>query len=99
MIVRFDNGVMVCDDDLLAADYRDDVGTARQWDIFNLAADDLRLVLRTVCDRLDGLRRAAPQGMHFDHIAAAHMRQQGADGDLLRRNGDVDGAGLHQFGI
>ena len=37
--------------------------------------------------------------MHSDHVTAANMRQQGADGDLVRRNRDVDQTAFDQVDI
>ena len=37
----------------------------------------------------DDFRRAAPQGIDGGDVAAAHMGEHAADGDLVRRNDDV----------
>ena len=46
--------------------------------------------------RLSG---AAAQRVHLHHIAAAHVGQQAADRRLLRRQGDIDLAALHEVDV
>ena len=64
-----------------------------------LPADHAAFALRAVRDRFDRLGRAATQRMHAHDVAAAHVREQRADRDLLRRQRDVDRAALHQLRV
>ena len=59
MVVRLDNGIVVGHDDLVTTNQRDDARAFRQIEILDFAPDDLGFALVAMCDRLDGLRRAA----------------------------------------
>ncbi len=50
-------------------------------------------------DGFDGFGSPVAQRMHAHHVAAAYMREQGADRYLLRRQRHVDRAALHEFGV
>ena len=43
------------------------------------------------------LRGAAPQRVHPNHVAAAHMREERSDGDDLRRYRHIDRAALDEL--
>src|SRR4051812_15206818 len=49
--------------------------------------------------RLERFRGAAPQAVNGHHVAAAHVREQRADGRLGRRNRDIDLPGLQQVDV
>jgi hypothetical protein len=75
MVIGFDNGIVMRDDDLITADDRDYVGATRQLDVFDFSADNIRFFRRTVCDGFYCFRGATTQRMHFDDIATANVRQ------------------------
>jgi len=41
MIIRFDDSIVMRDNDLVTTDDRDDISSARQLDVFDLSADNL----------------------------------------------------------
>ena len=43
--------------------------------------------------------RPAAQAVDVGDVGTAHVGQQGRDGGLLGRDGDVDGASLHQVNV
>ena len=52
-----------------------------------------------VAPPVPALRGAPAQAVHLGHVAAADIGQQGTDGDLGRRQADVDRPPLRHFGI
>ena len=84
MVVSFDDGVVVRDNDLLVSHQGNDCRSFRQVDLLDLAADDLRLFVGTVSNRLDGLCCATAQRVHLGHVATTDVREQGTDRNLLR---------------
>jgi hypothetical protein len=50
-------------------------------------------------DGLDRLGRPAAQRVDDDHVAAADVREQRPDRRLLRRDRDIDRAGVHQVDV
>src|SRR6202789_482415 len=99
VIVGLHGGVVMRDDDILAADHGAQSGALGQRNIFDAAPDDLGAVGVAVDHHLERLGRAASQRVHAHHVAAPYMRQQRADGHGLRRDGHVDGTTLDQFGV
>ncbi len=47
----------------------------------------------------DGLGGSTPKRINRLHVAAANMGEQGTDGDLGRRDGNIDGGVLHQIHV
>ena len=83
MVVGLDDGVVVGDEDRVAAHHGADGGAGGERDLVHAPADDPRGLGVAVGDRLDGLGRAAAQAVHHHHVTPAHVREQRADGRLL----------------
>src|SRR5690606_13806116 len=67
---------------LLSADHGANGGARWQLDVADGAADHFGGAGIAVGDDLDGLRRAATQGVDVDDIAATDVRQQGTQGGV-----------------
>src|SRR5690554_6200930 len=82
---------------LLSADHGANGGARRQLDIADGAADHLGGAGVAMGDDLDGLRRPTAQGVDVDDIAAADVCQQGTQGRMGWRDGNLDLTALHQI--
>ncbi len=109
MVLGLDQGVVVGHQDAALvgptrlrawpADYGAHRHAVGQGQFFDAPPDRLGGLAVAVDHHLQGLRCPAAQAVHRRHIALADPRQQGADGDLGRGDGDVDAVGLHQIHI
>ena len=99
MIVRLHDGVVMGHDDLFAAHDAADEGAFGELDFGNGSTDDARSAFVAMNDGFERFRRSSAQRMHPHHIAPAHVSQERADGDGLRRDGDIDAAAFHELGV
>ena len=99
MVTCIDDGGVVGNQHFFITNDRANGGARWQVDLTDAPSDYLARLRVTVGDGFDGLGRTAPQRVHADDIAAAHVGQQGADGGQLRADGDVDFAALNQVHI
>ena len=99
MIVGFDHRVVVRNDDLAIAHERDDRRALRQFNVFNLAVDNLGFAFFAMCNCFNRFGGTTAQGMHLDDVATPHVCQQRADGYLLWRYGNVDAARLYEIDV
>src|SRR5690606_41347695 len=90
VVVLLDHRVVVRHDDLapdhalvayLVAHDGADGDAARQRDLLDGLAHHLGFLGTAMGDDLQRLGRAAAQAVHRHHVAAPHVREQGADGD------------------
>ena len=84
VVIRFHKHVPVGNQHFVAAHNGANGHALRQIDLFQAAPDDPGGIGVATCRDFNRLRRAATQGMHIGNVAAAHMGQQAANGDLLR---------------
>src|SRR5690554_1478268 len=99
VVVVFNHQVIVCDQHLVAADDGTDGCTRWQIDLFDAAPHHLRALAVTVRDCLQRLSGTSAQGVNGGHVATTHVGQQGADGGLLGRDGDIDDTALYQIHV
>jgi len=91
VIVGLHGGVVVRDDDVLAAHHRPEVVPCGSV-MSSMRRPTTLELFSSPCTITSIARRSATQRVHPHHVAAAHVREQRADGDGLRRDGDVDRA-------
>lgn len=99
MVILLDLGAIVSDQHLITADDRAYGGAGRQFQFTHRATDHLGGIFIAVGNGFDGLGRATAQAVDVGDIGPAHVGQQRRDGGLLGRDGDVDGAALHQVHV
>ena len=99
VIVLEDDRVVVRDDDVIAPDDRGNCGAGGKFDVLDGSAHYLGTALVPQRHGLDGFGGALAQGMYADHVSAPDVREQRADGYLLRLNRDVNRTGLDQVDV
>ena len=92
---------MVSHDDLAgcAADDGGDVAVAWPFDAADAAADDGRSVFVAVYHHFDGFGRAAAQRVDGNDVAAADVGEDGADGNQVGGNDDIDFVAFEQIDV
>src|SRR5688572_30807197 len=86
VVVVRDHGVVVRDVHIVASHHGADDGTFGKRDLVHAPAHHSRCPVRAVHHGLKCLGGTAAQRMHAYHVATPHVREQGADGDGLRRD-------------
>ena len=92
---------MVSHDDFAgcAADDGGDVAVARPFDAADAAADDGGSVFIAVYHHFDGFGRAAAQRVDGNDVAAADVCEDGADGNQVGGNDDIDFVAFEQIDV
>ena len=92
---------MVSHDDFAgcAADDGGDVAVARPFDAADAAADDGGSVFVAVYHHFDGFGRSAAQGVDGNDVAAADVGEDGADGNQMGGNNDIDFVTFKQIDV
>src|SRR5665647_3096411 len=94
MILRFDYQIVMPHDDSITTH---DCAYGRapgQIDLIDTPPDNAGRLAITVRYQFQRFRRTAPQGMNCCDIALTHIGEQRTDGDMCRRQCDIDFADI-----